>query len=378
MSHAKNGRAMKLWAAGIGATALMVGPLSGVAHAAGNTFYVNNGSGGSVDAPCIAALMAGTITIQSAVSAASAGDTIVVCPGTYNENVTDTGLQLTFQSMTALGATVNGGGGSAFTLTGVGSSLDGFMLTGATNGQDTPAAFLQADDETVTNSTFDGDSNAATIFGSGVTLQDNTVQNPSLVNSNSAGFFFNTGGGTDSLVEGNSFTGDFNDAAVNIADPGPVADLLTIKNNTSDTSAGGNFVVAGGTTRLTITGNTIIGGPNSGTGILLLGNDSGYSVTGNTITGRSGASGVSISGGFGYAVNDGGDVSGNSLKGNLRGINVFSASGTITAHLNILVGNSRGRDQEHHECHRHRHQQLLRLQWRTRSQWMRRHRGHGE
>ena len=123
----------------------------------------------------------------------------------------------------------------------------------------------------------------------------------------------------------------------------PAANNLTIKNNTADNTAGGNFVVAGGTTGLSITGNSVTGSSNSGTGILLLGADTGYSITGNTITGRSTASGVSISS-YGdppdYPVNGGGDVSQNSFKGNLRGINVFSASGTITAHLNIFVGNS--------------------------------------
>ena len=341
MRTQKIGGVTKLCIAGIGATALIVGPLAGVANAAPNTIYVNN-SAMSTDADCLAAT---DLTIQSAVDAAGDGDTIVVCPGTYPETVKDAGKVLNFRSLTRGGATVDGGGGSAFTLSGVRSSLDGFVLTGATSQTDTPAAFLQGEGESVTNSIFTGDSNAATILGSHVTFTDNTVQEPNQAfndtGAGAAGFFFNSGGGDDSTVTGNTFVGDFEDAAVNIADQGVAADNLRISGNTVDTTAGGNFVVAGGTTGLSIVGNTVTGSSSSGTGILLLGEDSGYAITGNKISGRTGASAVSISSyGDGGVVNGGGDVSGNAFTGNLRGLNVFSASGTVTAHLNILVGNS--------------------------------------
>jgi Calx-beta domain len=330
---------MQVGLSGIGAAALMTGPLVGVATAAPTPIYVN-ASVTSTDPNCVAAANA---TIQSAVNAADDGDTIVVCPGTYAENVNDTGKVLTFRSQTPNGATVDGGGGTAFTLTGVGSSLDGFMLTGATDAADTPAASLQGNNEKVTDSTFDGDSNGATITLNGATLQGNIVQNPNSAfndGAGAAGFFFNTGGGSNSTVTGNRFVGNFGDSAINVADPESVATNLTIDGNTADTTAGGNFVVAGGTKGLIVSNNTVLGGSASGTGILLLGGDSDYSITRNVISGRTKASAVSITDGYGYDENGGGDVSQNSFKGNLRGINVTAASGTITAHLNILVGNS--------------------------------------
>ena len=333
-------RATKLWMAGIATTALVAGPLAGVANAVPTTIYVDNATGTSTETVCTDAIIALHTTIQSAVNAANPGDTIEVCPSTYNENVVDNGKQLIFQSMTPGKAIVNGGGDSAFNLTGDSSSLDGFMLVGATTGGDTPAAFLQGNDETVKNSTFDGDSNGATIIADGATFRGNKVQNPNQAFDNAAGFFFNSNHGSNSTVEDNSFVGNFQDAAINIADPGTPASNLTIMGNTSDTTAGGNFVVAGGTRGLSVTDNTVVGGVNSGSGVLLLGDDSGYSITGNTITGRSQASGVTIAGGFGYPINGGGDVSTNSFKGNKRGINVVEASGTVTAHLNIFVGNT--------------------------------------
>ena len=302
---------------------------------------VYNGTVTSTDGNCVGALLV-TPTIQSAVTAASDGDTIVRLSGHLQRErrrhrqgahlpVADTRRR-------------DGGGGSAITLRGVGSSIDGFNLTGATDQTDTPAAFLMGNTETVSNSTFDGDSNAATIFGSNVSLTDNTVQNPNQLFNNSAGtagLFFKGGGGTGATVKGTAFVGNFEGAAINIADHGVDASNLTIQNNTADTTAGGNVVVAGGTQGLSILGNTVTGSSSSGTGILILGEDSGYLITANKVSGLVNASAVSISSfGDGGVVNGGGTVSGNAFKNNLRGLNVFSASGTILVHLNILVGNS--------------------------------------
>lgn len=92
--------------------------------------------------------------------------------------------------------------------------------------------------------------------------------------------------------------------------------------------------------------NLLMAGPPAETfgctgAILLLGDDAGYSITSNRVTGVD-ASAVSITGGFSYDTNGGGDVSQNAFKHNRRGINVTDAAGTITAHLNILVGNTSG------------------------------------
>jgi hypothetical protein len=338
--------------AGLGTFTLLAGPLAGIAHAA-TTYYVGMPNPTSTDPDCLLPLYT---TIQSAVNDASTGDTIVVCAGTYSENVSDMGKSLTFQgaqagvdARTRSGAetTVDGATGTAFTLTGTGSTLDGFTLTGATTAQDTPAAFLEATGEEVTNTIFTGNSNAATIIADQATFSQDLVEDPNQAfdsGSGAAGFFFNSNAGSDSSVSANSFIGDFDDSAINIADPIPETGL-SITDNTADTTAGGNFVVAGGTNSLTIAGNTVTGGSASGTGILLLGEDSGYSITGNIITGL-GASAVSIAvyPGTGYSANGGGDISMNAFKDNVRGINVTDPgdAGTITANFNILVGNTSG------------------------------------
>lgn len=290
------------------------------------------------------------LTISSAVAAASDGDTIEVCPGTYAENVSDTGKDLTFSGAQAgvdargrsgAESVVDGGGGTAFTLSGT-SVVDGFTLTGATTSNDTPAAFLQAPGEKVTDTVFSGDNTAAIITSTSAEFAHDSVVAPS---SGGYGFFFNSGGGSDSSVHDNAFSGNIDGGAINVADPGGAgheASNLSITHNTADTSAGGNFAVLGGTTGVALTDNTVTGGASSGTAILLLGDDSQFTITRNRVSGVAGASAVSVTGGFGYADNGGGVISTNSLKNNLRGVNVVSDTGTIEVHENILVGNTSG------------------------------------
>ena len=293
-------------------------------------------------------------TISIAVTAANSGDTIKVCPGTYAENVNDGGKALTFLGAqagndartraTGSESTVDGGGGTAFTLSG-GSTLDGFTITGATTNSVTPGVTLSASGEAVSNTIFNGDSSASIILSDHATFTQNVVVAPA---SGGYGFFFNSGGGTDSSVTDNAFSGNLGSGAVNVADPssagtatgaGAEADSLTITDNTADTSAGGNFAVLGGTTNVSILRNTVTGSASSGTGILLLGDDSGFTIEQNRISGID-ASAVSLATGYGYADNGNGTIDQNSFLNNRRGINVTSDTGTIEAIFNILVGNT--------------------------------------
>ena len=145
-----------------------------MANAAAAAIYASNASTIPVDQDCLDAL-AVTVPIQSGVAAANSGDTIVVCPGIYTENVTDNGKDLVFQSMVADQATVTAAAGrrSPSVVTAAASTVP--CSPGQRASRTPPAAFLEGNDERVENSTFDGDSNATTIFGSGVTFQNNTV-----------------------------------------------------------------------------------------------------------------------------------------------------------------------------------------------------------
>jgi hypothetical protein len=295
-------------------------------------------------------------SITDAVTAANDGDTIVVCPGTYTENVT-TAKSLTFQgaqagmdARTRSGSgetTVDGGGGTAFSLSGANSVIDGFTLIGATAnpGAPTPAVFVNGNGTTVANDIFTGNDAAAIIIADSATFNQNKVTAVSVNNGAAGGygFFFNSNTGSGSSVTNNAFGGQLDGGAINVADPTPL-NGLTITGNTADTSVSGNFAVLGGTRNVLISGNTVTGGANSGTGILFLGDDAGYTVTSNVVTGLN-ASAVSLAGGFGYTTsNGGGTISQNAFKNNLRGINVTEMDGAakLIANLNILVGNTSG------------------------------------
>ena len=293
-------------------------------------------------------------TIGSAVTDASSGDTIEVCPGTYAENVNDGGKDLTFigaqnnvdprGGRSGSESTVDGATGTAFTLTGQ-STVTGFTIIGASLGEVTPGVALNGGHGQVAYTVFDQDNAAAIITGPNHDdFTHNAVTAPS---TGGVGFFYNSGAGTDSSVLDNSFTGNFSTpnsgAAINVADPdhAHIANALIIDGNTADTTAGGNFAVLGGTSHLVLNHNQVTGSANSGTGILLLGDDSDFSMADNTVTGIAGASALSINdSGFGYQPNGSGEIDQNSLRNNLRGINNFSDTGTITARSNILVGNS--------------------------------------
>ena len=328
---------------------LLAGTLSVLpAHAATTLVVDQDGMAASGD--CSATTATPYTTINAAAADASDGDTIQVCPGTYTENIS-TNKVLTFlgaqagqdaRSRSGAETIVQGGGNTVFTLTGAGSTIDGFTITGANADLNvpTPGVFFNGNSMTARNDIFTEDESAATIIGNSATFTQNAVTAPA---GGGYGFFFNSNTGSDSSVTDNAFDGNLDFGAVNVADPSGPLDGLTISGNTADTTAGGNFAVLGGTRNVTITDNTVTGSANSGTGILLLGDDVGYTITGNVISGLN-ASAVSITGGFGYATNGGGTVSRNAFKNNLRGINVvdMDAAAKLTANLNILVGNTTG------------------------------------
>ena len=289
-------------------------------------------------------------TIGAAVTAASSGDTIQVCAGTYDENVTDGTKKLTFDgpnagvsaadgSARAPEAIVDGGGNTAFTLSD-GSTVDGFRIVGATTGTQTTAVFANADGATVNNSILDGNDADIIVTANSFTASGDLFQNPVQLGS---GVFFNSGGGSDSSVTASKFVGDFENSAINVADPdhSHIATDLEVQNNTADLTAGGNFVVVGGTSGLIVDSNTVAGSGSSGSGIRLLGDDTDFTIDGNYVHDFGAASAINLNGGsFGYLPDGSGTIDQNRLQNNTRGINIADGSGTIEVHYNVLTGNS--------------------------------------
>lgn len=131
---------MKSLTFALGAALLALTALApGVALAA--TTLVVDDDGFASAASCAAGTAAYT-TIQSAVDAAAAGNTIKVCPGTYNESVTvstaDLNLVGPYVGVSAKAcpdrlnaATVDGGATNGFTLAADGVIIDGFRIGGS-------------------------------------------------------------------------------------------------------------------------------------------------------------------------------------------------------------------------------------------------------
>jgi hypothetical protein len=106
----------------------------------------------------------GYATIQAAIDASSPGDTIVVAPGTYIENV------IVNKDVTILGAHQGEAGSDpgrgtdetllqgTFDITANGATIDGFIINGSTNfGFDLPTAVaVRASDVTIENTIFEG------------------------------------------------------------------------------------------------------------------------------------------------------------------------------------------------------------------------------
>ncbi len=127
-------------------------------------------------------------TIQAAITAVPAGSTINVAAGTYNENITWSGKNLTIQGAGADVTTINGSAsGSVLTISGLtaASTLDGFTITNGSAGSG--GGIYTSSPLNVSNCVFTG--NAASSNGGGIYI--NSVA-PAITNCT---FTDNTGSG---------------------------------------------------------------------------------------------------------------------------------------------------------------------------------------
>ncbi|NLU71887.1 hypothetical protein HCC61_04170 [Streptomyces sp. HNM0575] len=299
-------------------------------------------------------------TIQAAVDAASAGDTIRVCAGTFNEAVT-VNKSLVFRGARAgVDARVGRTNPAQESIVQPPAGSTGFTVTGGVSD-------VTIDGFTVRNSTADGISTLA--GGSGFTIVNNIVSgnriginfrspgtssSPSLIrrnrltdNNNSlpqggTGIFLGGGQGTDfTSITQNRFSGHVN-ADVNtqgvLAGTDP-AEELSITNNTSADSS--TFLVLVNADAPEVTSNQITKSSAlpAGTAVLVDSNTDQAQIQGNTITGGAG-NGISVTAQFGSldpstALN----VRGNIITSRTNGVNV-SALGSGTFSSNVIRSSS--------------------------------------
>lgn len=236
-------------------------------------------------------------TIQAAVDDASAGDTITVKSGTYNETVTiNKALTLKAES----GVTLKGD----FTVSADNVTIDGFTIDDSGT-----AVFVIA-------------SNDVTLSHNIVTKADDNYTD---------GFEINSGVSDNLTISNNTFTdgnsNKDNDADVSfIGDPNQVSHGLVINSNTS--TNGATFVNLGNASGASIHDNSVTGA--SGSAIYFAGNDVSTSITKNSITGGAGTA-VNVSNFF-YGPSFYTTVDHNNFSNNATGLKVNT--GTVNAQQN--------------------------------------------
>jgi serine protease len=220
-------------------------------------------------------------TIQDAIDAAVAGDTVLVAAGTYNEAIDFQAKAITVVSESGAASTVINGDGVGAVVTmhandGETPVLRGFTVRnggspGFTDGAiDTSGGPAVIEENTITGNRFCGEG-AVTARFSSATIRNNLI--------------------SDNSQE--SCSGGVGGAGVSIVGAGTVQLLNNvITGNTHGTGAGGVELFAAGTP--TISGNVIkdnVGGSGGGMGLL---NVSDAAITNNVITGNQAAQGGGI------------------------------------------------------------------------------------
>jgi parallel beta-helix repeat protein len=284
-------------------------------------------------------------TINDAVNAAVAGDTIDVADGTYNEAVVLDKELIVECANTGAGCTVDAGGSSwSFTLSAPPISLDGLItLDGfiVTNGQ---GIIIYSNSNTVHNNTVSGgkimleydasynDIDGNTVSGGGscidlLAARGNTIQN-NLVTNCAIGISldFDASGNT---ISTNEVTGNTSHGVYMYTIGGGTLDQNTLSNN------GGDGIHTAASSSYTLEGNTVEG--NTGHGISMEG-AMFCEVRDNTVSGN-GQTGISLKNGGTQN-----SFTGNTIQNNtVRGIYVESSSGN-TFYNNYIDNGANGWD----------------------------------
>jgi parallel beta-helix repeat protein len=179
-------------------------------------------------------------TIQAAINAASAGDSIIVYQGTYTESVSVT-KQLTIRAASSVKPVINGGGINIY-YPAANVIIDGFEITGASTG-----IYISGSSNNIINNT----------------LKNNTSDGILVIQTNAYG----------NNIEGNEISGS--NRGIHLLD----SNNNEVKNNLVYSNDSGIWV--DDSTNIDITGNTIK--ENSDDGVLLFGDVSGTIINFNII-----------------------------------------------------------------------------------------------
>jgi parallel beta-helix repeat protein len=314
---------------------------------------------------------AGYSTITAAVSAASSGDTIKVCPGTYLETVDVSTADLKFEGA-QYGKNPVTKAPKAASESVVISDDGGFILSSSANDTEINGFAIEyAGTEDGTNQ----DGVEAFQGSSGLNLRDNVIsdnnlgvnfQNPNgsepahiednVFSNNSdggnfasnpqtgTGVFISNGPADNTLITGNSFSGD-SQTAINFAgNASNFSTGLTVSHNKSTNDS--TFVVATNSTGALIEDNTITSGTKApggpGDAILDFGSNSGLQILNNVISASGGTGPTYMQSGIHVADYSGTPsanttISSNTIAGYYNGIYLDSDSTSVDVLSNTIT-----------------------------------------
>lgn len=320
--------------------AMLSATLTAVPVRAASTIYVDDScsppaNGTQADPYC---------TIQEAVNASAAGDTIQVAQGTYNESVT-VNKALTIRGIQYGDNPLNGwlpegvesrvdpAGGVAFNVTAGNVVIDGFHITGSSDGIVTTAA---GSGYRIQNNMFDGNTRAINLNSNGITQ---TRVQYNFFNANGGDAIRSTAGLRNALVDHNFFANHTN-SSITLSDAATHNNVTLTYNESLNDSTFANWYR---TSNSTIHHNVVTGFTGVDWGAISLGGaNSNVSVHHNTITGRNNSAILVVN--YIAAVNTNLSIDHNNTHSNaVDGIEIrpSSAGGSLLIAYNDANNNSR-------------------------------------
>ncbi len=287
-------------------------------------------------------------TIQNAVNAATAGETIHVEAGTFHEEVTvnktltllgaQAGVDARTGRVGAQESVIDGSTlGGAVVVTANNVVIDGFTIQGDssfTSGFNTGIHAGGGSGLHAVNNIIQSVPIGISPSGSGNVIQFNLIRNTITGPAGQSGIYTDFGL-SNTLIDSNKFVNNPNGAIILTGSAPGAVTTTTVSNNQTDSD-----IVLFFNTGTQVTGNTVTN--STGHGVELGGGDTNISISDNTISGvGSGFSGVRIADFIGGQPNSNVSIQNNVIAtGPEFGIRVGLASytGTLAANLNAITG----------------------------------------